>query len=135
MIAQRFYSHKCDQLEGESIADYDATLRKLAIATSAITWRTHFMTVLCVIFSMRQFNDGCSVSHLLMMEPACSILAKYSRCQLPWWMCERLLAPTIKVLSKVYHYTQQGWPASISEDLQHFKSRQDQIGLEDGCLK
>ena len=30
MIAQRFHFHKCDQLEGGSIADYDARLRKLA---------------------------------------------------------------------------------------------------------
>ena len=30
IIAQRFHFHKCDLLEGESMADYDAKLRKLA---------------------------------------------------------------------------------------------------------
>ena len=30
IIAQRFHFHKRDQLEGESISDYDAKLRKLA---------------------------------------------------------------------------------------------------------
>ena len=30
MIAQRFHFHKRDQATGESIADYDASLRKLA---------------------------------------------------------------------------------------------------------
>ena len=41
---------------------------------------------------------------------------------------------SVKVLSKVYQYTQTGWPASVSKDLQAYKSKQDEIGLEDGCL-
>ena len=39
-----------------------------------------------------------------------------------------------KVLSKVYRYTQTGWPGSVSKDLQPYKSKQDEIGLEGGCL-
>ena len=39
-----------------------------------------------------------------------------------------------RVLSKVYRYAQNGWPGSVSEDLQPFKSKQDEIGLEGGCL-
>ena len=41
---------------------------------------------------------------------------------------------TDRVLSKVYQYTQNGWPASVPGDLQPFKSRKDEIGVEDGCL-
>ena len=43
---------------------------------------------------------------------------------------------TDRVLSRVYQYTQNSWPwpASVPEYLQPFKSRQDEIGVEDGCL-
>lgn len=61
VIAQHFYFHKCDQSEGESIADYDAKLRNLASHCNFGDYLgRHFATVLCVVFGMRQFNDGCS---------------------------------------------------------------------------
>ena len=39
-----------------------------------------------------------------------------------------------RVLSKVYRYARNGWPGSVPADLQSFKSKQDEIGLEGGCL-
>ena len=39
-----------------------------------------------------------------------------------------------RVFSKVYRYARNGWPGSVPADLQSFKSKQDEIGLEGGCL-
>lgn len=44
VIAQRFHFHKCDQLEGESIANYDARLKKLA---SHCNFGNHLEEALC----------------------------------------------------------------------------------------
>ena len=61
---------------------------------------------------------GCLVCHfqfevpnLLMMEPACSILAKSSHCQFPWWMCKRLLAQTESSARFTGILSKGGWPA------------------------
>ena len=38
------------------------------------------------------------------------------------------------VLSKVLQYTQQGWPAEVSETIQPYAARKSEITIEDGCL-
>ena len=41
---------------------------------------------------------------------------------------------TDAILSKVLLYTQQGWPAEVSEALQPFITRKCELTIEDGCL-
>jgi len=53
-IAERFKFHKRNQLEGETIAQYLAELRRLVTFIS--TWNKPFATVWCVAFEARRFR-------------------------------------------------------------------------------
>ena len=39
-----------------------------------------------------------------------------------------------KVLSRVFNFVRNGWPREVSQDLQPYKSRQEEIVLQSGCL-
>ena len=38
------------------------------------------------------------------------------------------------LLSKVSHYVKNGWPDQISDELKPYKNREQEIGIESGCL-
>ena len=39
-----------------------------------------------------------------------------------------------KMLSKVFTYTQSGWPEQVTDELKPYKARMNEIGIEHGCL-
>ena len=38
------------------------------------------------------------------------------------------------ILGKVYHYLQEGWPTKVPEELQPYKHRENELGVENGCV-
>ncbi len=41
---------------------------------------------------------------------------------------------TDQKLSKVYQYVMEGWPSEVSDDLKVFRSKNDELSVEQGCL-
>ena len=38
------------------------------------------------------------------------------------------------ILGKVYRYVQEGWPSKVPEELQPYKYRENELGVENGCV-
>ena len=62
VIVERFHFHKWEQAVGETMAEYDAALRKLAVHCEfgmAIHYKIRYVIGLCAGYDMMLFSDDC----------------------------------------------------------------------------